>query len=133
MVNTVNVAYMGTLAGANPYELYISDGTTDARMPFLGSDTYEGGWVYAVQDMDLVTTGDGWSASPTLANIDQWGWTTGHDSNAKNVINCWADAFRYMDGYSFTGGTSGDKVTILRQRHRPDRQRGHDHVVLVRG
>jgi hypothetical protein len=108
----VNKAYMGTLAGANPYELLISDGTTDARMPMLGSDTYEGGWAYAFQDMDLVTTGNGWSGSPTLANIDRWGWTTGHDSNAKNVINCWADAFRYMDGYYLTGGTSGDKVTL---------------------
>lgn len=111
--NTVNTPYMGTLAGTNPYELLISDGTNTVREALLGSDTYEGGWVYVFQDMDLATTGNGWTGTnPTLANVDRWGWTTGHDSNAKNVDNCWADAFRYMDGYYLTGGTSGDKVTL---------------------
>ena len=111
-VNTINTPYMGTLAGSNPYELLFYDGTTTTRRAMLGGDTYEGGWVYIFQDMDLVTTGNGWSASPTLANIQRWGLTTGHDSNAKNALNVWADAMRYMDGYLFTGGTSGDKVTI---------------------
>lgn len=110
--NTVNLPYMGTLAGANPYELLFYDGTTTTRRPVLGSDNYEGGWVYVFQDMDLVTTTNSWTANVTLANVQRWGWTTGHDSNAKNVINCWADAFRYLDGYYLTGGTSGDKVTI---------------------
>lgn len=111
--NTVNTPYMGTLAGSNPYEMLISDGTNTVRQAMLGSDTYEGGWVYAFQDMDLATTANGWTGTtPTLANIDRWGWTTGHDTTAKNVDNCWTDAYRYLDGYYFTGGTSGDKVTI---------------------
>ena len=113
-VNTVNIPYMGTLAGANPYELLFYDGTTTTRKAMLGSDTYEGGWAYVFQDMDLVTTGNGWSASPTLANIRRWGLTTGHDTNAKNVNNVWADVMRYMDGYSFnaSASSSGDPVTM---------------------
>jgi len=111
-INAILDWSMGTLAGSNPYELLFHDSTTTTRRAMLGSDTYEGGWVYVFQDMDLVTTGNGWSANITLANVDRWGWTTGHDSNAKNAINCWTDAYRYLDGYYFTGGTSGDKVTI---------------------
>jgi len=108
----VNVPYMGTLAGADPYEILFYDGTTTTRRAYLGSDTYEGGWVYVFQDMDLVTTGNGWTNNITLANVRRWGHTTGHTVNAKNAINVWGDVMRYMDGYYITGGSSGDKVLL---------------------
>jgi hypothetical protein len=111
-VNTINTPYMGTLAGANPYELLFYDGSTTTRRGYMGIDTYEGGWLYVFQDMDLVTTGNGWSANVTLANVRRWGHTTGHDTNAKNAINVWMDVLRYLDGYYVTGGTSGDKVLL---------------------
>lgn len=105
-VNTTNTPYMGTEA-TNPYTLWCSDGTTQSNgLALFGSDTYPGGWFYYWQDMDDFT-------GPTLANVEEWGIEAGHDASSKNVINMWMDVLRYMDGYSFTGGTSGDKVTIF--------------------
>lgn len=110
-VNTTNTPYMGAL-GVNAYQLLFYDGTTTTRRDYMGSDNYEGGWLYVFQDMDLVTTGNGWSANVTLANVRRWGHTTGHDANGKNAINVWVDVLRYLDGYIVTGGTSGDKVLL---------------------
>lgn len=103
-VNTTNIAYMDTEA-SDPYKLYIYDSSTSETKTLFGSDTYPGGWVNFVYDMDAFTT-------VTLANVDRWGIEAGHASNAKNVINMWMDVMRYLDGYSMTGGTSGDEVTL---------------------
>jgi len=105
-VNTTNLPYM-QLEAINPYELWVYDGTSQSTgLALFGSDTYPGGWFYFWQDMDNFV-------GVTLANIQRWGIEAGHGSSAKNVVNMWMDVLRYMDGYSFTGGTSGDKVTFL--------------------
>ena len=104
-INTTNLPYMGTEA-ADPYKLWCYDGTTQSNgIALFGSDTYPGGWFYFWQDMDDFT-------GVTLANVDRWGVEAGHTSNAKNATNTWMDVLRYCDGYSFTGGTSGDKVEL---------------------
>jgi hypothetical protein len=105
-VNTTNLPYMG-IESVNPYDLWVSDGTTQSNsLALFGSDTYPGGWFYYWQDMDDFT-------GPALANIEEWGIEAGHANNAKNAINMWMDVMRYMDGYTITGGTGGDKVAIF--------------------
>jgi len=101
---TNNLPYMDVYA-TDPYKLLAFDGTTEEQLALFGSDTYPGGWFYIWQDMDAFTT-------LTLANVDRWGVESGHASNAKNVVNTWMDVMRYLDGYSFTGGTTGDRVTL---------------------
>jgi len=101
---TNNIAYMGAM-GDNPYYLLAYDGSTEELKELFGSDTYPGGWYNFIWDMDDFTT-------LTLANVQRWGVESGHDSNAKNVINTWMDVMRYLDGYSMTGGTSGDEVEL---------------------
>lgn len=102
---TNNLPYMGTLA-TNPYELLAFDGTTTEKKALFGSDTYPGGWFNIIWDMDDFTT-------LTLANVRRWGVEAGHDTAAKNVVNSWMDVMRYLDGYSMTGGTTGDRVRLV--------------------
>ena len=101
---TNNLAYMETEA-AGGYQLIIYDGTTEELKTIFGSDTYPGGWFNYVWDMDDFTT-------VTLANVQRWGIEGGHASSAKNAINTWMDAIRYLDGYSMTGGGSGTEVEL---------------------
>jgi hypothetical protein len=99
-----NIPYMGTMA-ADPYKLIAYDGTITEKKDLFGSDTYPGGWFNFIWDMDEFTT-------LTLANVQRWGVEAGHAVSAKNVINTWMDVLRYLDGYSMTGGTSGDEVML---------------------
>lgn len=103
-INTTNVPYMQP-ESSNGYEFSVYDGSTTEYKVMFGSDTYFGGWFPIIWDMDEFTT-------LTLANVEQWGIRVNHTGNSKNVDNVWVDGFRYLDGYSFTGGTSGDEVTL---------------------
>jgi len=104
-INTTNMPYMEDEAN-DGYQLWVYDGSTESNhITMFGSDTYFGGWFYFWQDMDAFT-------GPTLANVDRWGIEANHTGNSKNVINMWMDVLRYLDGYSFTGGTLGDEVTL---------------------
>jgi hypothetical protein len=102
---TNNLPYMEPVANGG-YELQVYDGTTTEYKTMFGSDTYGGGWFNVVWDMDTFT-------AVTLANVRRWGYRAQHSIAAKNAINTWADVMRYLDGYSMTGGTSGDKVRLM--------------------
>ena len=103
-VNTTSVPYLDTAANGGA-ELSMFDGTTTEYYTVFSSDDYYGGWFQIVIDCDLFTT-------LTLANVEQWGFRMQYTSTAKNVDNCWVDALKYLDGYSMTGGTSGDEITL---------------------
>ena len=103
-INTSNKAYMETVA-LGGYEFLMFDGTTTEYRTMFGSDTYDGGWVNYVVDVELFTT-------LTLSNILRWGLRTQHHTSAKNLNNTWVDYIRYLDGYYVTGGTSGDELTL---------------------
>jgi len=103
-INTTNVPYMEAESGGG-YEVLMYDGSTTEYKTMFGSDTYFGGWFQLVWDCDDFTT-------LTLANVQRWGVRVNHHTSAKNVDNCWIDAVKYLDGYSMTGGTSGDEVTL---------------------
>lgn len=103
-LNTTNLPYMEPESNGG-YELLMYDGTTSEYKTMFGSDTYFGGWFQAVWDCDDFST-------LTLANVQRWGIRIQHAASAKNVDNCWIDAIKYLDGYSMTGGTSGDEITL---------------------
>jgi len=103
-INTTNVAYMDTAANGG-YELSMHDGTTTEYKTVFSSDDYFGGWFNIVYDCDAFTT-------LTLANVEQWGLRVQHHTSAKNVDNVWVDALKYLDGYSMTGGTALDPITL---------------------
>ena len=103
-LNTISVPYLETEA-LGGMELSMFDGTTTEYITIFGSDTYFGGWFNIVIDPALFTT-------LTLANIEQWGIRPQYHTAAKNVDNTWVDALKYLDGYSMTGGTSGDEITL---------------------
>lgn len=102
---TNNLPYMEPESNGG-YELLVYDGTNTAYRTVFGQDTYAGGWFNVVYDMDSIT-------GVTLANVRRWGYRAQHSASAKNAINTWADVMRYLDGYSMTGGTSGDKVRLV--------------------
>lgn len=103
-INTINKAYMDIESNGG-YEFLMYDGTNTEYRTMFGSDTYDGGWVNYVVDCALFTT-------LTLANVTRWGIRIQHTGTAKNLDNTWVDYIRYLDGYYFTGGTSGDEVTL---------------------
>lgn len=102
--NTVNVPYMQPESSSG-YQVFMYDGSSTEYKVIFGSDTYFGGWFNYIWDCDDFTT-------LTLANVQRWGVYANHHTNAKNAINSWHDVIRYLDGYSMTGGTSGDKITL---------------------
>jgi len=103
-LNTTNLPYMQPESSGG-YELLMYDGSTTEYKTMFGSDTYFGGWFSLVWDCDDFTT-------LTLANVQRWGIRVNHHTSAKNVDNAWIDAIKYLDGYSMTGGTSGDEITL---------------------
>ena len=103
-INTTSVPYLTNVAGGG-MELLMYDGTTSEYITIFGNDTYFGGWYNIAIDPALFTT-------LTLANIQRWGCRVQYTTQAKNVDNVWVDALKYLDGYSMTGGTSGDEITL---------------------
>ena len=103
-INTTSVPYLETLANGG-MELSMYDGSTTEYITIFSSEDYFGGWFQAVIDPALFTT-------LTLANIQRWGLRPQYHTQAKNVDNVWVDALKYLDGYSMTGGTSGDEITL---------------------
>jgi len=101
---TTNLPYMQP-ESANGYQLLMYDGSTTEYKVIFGSDTYKGGFFYIVWDCDDFTT-------LTLANVRRWGVRANHTGNAKNVVNSWIDVLRYLDGYSMTGGSEGDWISL---------------------
>ena len=104
-INTTNVAYIDTLANGG-YELSMYDGTTTEYKTMFSSEDYFGGWFNCVFDCDSFTT-------LTLSAVQRWGLRVQHHTSAKNVDNVWTDAYKYLDGYSMTGGTAIDPITLL--------------------
>ena len=103
-INTISLPYLTTEA-VGGMEVLMYDGSTSEYITVFGSDTYFGGWFQVVIDPAEFTT-------LTLANIQRWGCRVQYTMSAKNVDNVWVDALKYLDGYSMTGGTSGDEITL---------------------
>jgi len=101
-----NISYVGYLSATNPCQIFISDGTNTAYWDYDISD-YGGGWRQAV-----VYTGDTpLSGTKPTGNTTEVGIRFVTSSKPRNVpANAWYDAWYYGDGYTITGGTSGDEI-----------------------
>lgn len=102
--NFTGYAFLDTEANGG-MEFFMYDGSSSEYKVAFSSDDYFGGWKNFVINCDLFTT-------LTLANVDRWGCRFNRTAAPKNVDNFWTDYFRYLDGYSFTGGSDSDPVTL---------------------
>ena len=101
-----NISYIGNLSGTNPCQLFISDGTNTAYYDYDIS-TYAGGWRQAV----VYTGNTPLSGTKPTGNTTEVGIRFVTASKPRNVpANAWYDAWTYGDGYTVTGGTSGDEI-----------------------
>jgi len=72
-----------------------------------GVPRYRGGWFYVLVDLD--GTPDSGTVPTTTTSI---GYEFNRVSQPRNVINTFADVLWRGDGYTCTGGTSGDPITF---------------------
>jgi len=100
------IGNISTLAN-DGIQVEIVSGSGTALYTISGRDVYDGGFVQAV-----IFTGD----TPTTGSIPSGtctvvGLTVNTDTKPRNVpSNCYIDAMYFGDGYTVTGGTSGDEI-----------------------
>ncbi|MHA1198089.1 MAG: hypothetical protein ACTSQF_01845 [Candidatus Heimdallarchaeaceae archaeon] len=106
-VNSSYVGAYGDIESNNGMQIFISDGTNTAYWTVGGSDTYGGGWVQFV----TYTGGTPTSGTVPTGNSTQIGFRINTTAKPRNVpANMWVDQWIYGDGYTITGGTSGDEI-----------------------
>lgn len=90
--------------GTATYILFDGPSGTNAAS---GVPRYRGGWFYVLVDLD--GTPDSGTVPTTTTSI---GYEFNRVSQPRNVINTFADVLWRGDGYTCTGGTSGDPITF---------------------
>ena len=90
--------------GTATYILFDGPGGTNSGS---GVPRYRGGWFYVLVDLDA--TPDSGTVPTTTTSI---GYEFNRVSQPRNVINTFADVLWRGDGYTCTGGTSGDPITF---------------------
>ena len=90
--------------GTATYILFDGPGETNSAS---GVPRYRGGWFYVLVDLD--GTPDSGTVPTTTTSI---GYEFNRVSQPRNVINTFADVLWRGDGYTCTGGTSGDPITF---------------------
>lgn len=105
-VNTTMTPYLATEAN-NGIQIFLYDGSNTAYWTVGGSDTYAGGWrQFVLYTGNTVTSG-----TVTKSSITRIGMRFNNASRPKNIVNTWLDQWTYGDGFTVTGGTSGDPIT----------------------
>ena len=100
-------AYADTEA-AGGVQIGLSDGSNTDYFYISGSDTYGGGWKLSI--LYTLTTPDV-DNSANLAAITSVAWRMATTAKPRNVpANLWLDAWSFGDGFTVTGGTSGDEL-----------------------
>jgi len=105
-VNSSIVAPYGKTEANDGVQIFLYDGTNTAYWTVGGSDTYDGGWKQFV----VYTGNSPTSGSVTKSSITRIGVRINTSSKPRNVTNGWYDAWTYGNGYTITGGTSGDEI-----------------------
>jgi hypothetical protein len=105
-VNTTLTPYLESFAN-NGIQIFLYDGTNTAYWTVGGNDTYAGGWKQFV----LYTGETPTSGTVTKSSVTRIGMRFNNASRPKNVDNTWLDQWTYGDGYTVTGGSSGDPIT----------------------
>lgn len=102
-----NISFVGNLAASDSIQVFISDGTNTAYWTIQDADLYAGGWKQAV----IYTGNTPTSGTKPTGNSTRVGMRFNTASKPRNVpANTWLDAWYYGDGYTITGGTSGDEI-----------------------
>jgi len=110
----------------NGLRFYAKDGSSNkAYWQIAGSDTYFGGWLNIVVDMD--STPDSGSFDKT--DVEEVGVEIAVNSTPKNLTNTWIDYARYGDGLSAYGSTSFGMEEI----YQADLSNGYGIVEKVEG
>jgi len=90
--------------GTATYTLF--DGPPETNSA-AGVPRYRGGWFYVLVDLDRAP--DSGTVPTTTTSI---GYEFNRVAQPRNVINTFADVLWRGDGYTCTGGTSGDPITF---------------------
>ena len=81
-----------------------------AYYTIAGVDTYNGGWLNMAVTVASTVSPTSGTVTPTN-NVSAIGVRFLRTSAPRNVNNTWLDYLRYGDGYTVTGGSSGDPIT----------------------
>ena len=81
-----------------------------AYYTIAGVDTYNGGWLNIAVTVASTVSPTSGTVTPTN-NVSAIGVRFQRTAAPRNVNNTWLDYIRYGDGYTVTGGTSGDPIT----------------------
>ncbi len=101
-----NCAFVGYLASTNAIQVFISDGSNTAYWTVIGSSAeYTGGWKNVV----VYTGNTPTSGTKPTGNTSRVGMRFNTSSKPRNQpANVWFDAWYYGDGFTATGGATGD-------------------------
>lgn len=104
-----NISFVSYLATTDQIQVFISDGTNTAYWTIQDPSDYAGGWSQAV----VYTGNTPTSGTKPTGNSTRVGMRFVTASKPRNVpANAWFDAWYYGDGYTVTGGTSGDEIDL---------------------
>ena len=106
-LGNLNYFDLGLNSGAATFQLFSGPPAQYTGGITLKDNTF-GGWFYVL--IDLSGTPDTGTIPTTITSIE---YIFRRDSQPRNALNTFADALHYGDGYTVTGGTSGDPVTFL--------------------
>jgi len=101
--------FIGDIASlaTNGIQIQVVSTAGTALYTVSGSDVYDGGWVQAV----VYTGNTPTSGSTPSGTCTAVGLTVNTNTKPRNVpSNCYVDAIYFGDGYTVTGGTSGDEI-----------------------
>ena len=102
-----NITYIGYLASSNKIQIFLYDGSNTAYYYITTLDNYSGGWAQAV----VYTGRTPDSGTVNKSSITRIGMRFVTSSKPRNLTNAYFDAWTYGDGYTVTGGTSGDEIS----------------------
>lgn len=97
---------------ANEGFSFLIDTGTVGYYTIAGFDTYNGGWLNMAVTLTTAISPTSGSVTPTN-NVSEIGIRFQRTAQPRNIDNTWLDYLRYGDGYTVTGGTSGDPITPL--------------------
>jgi hypothetical protein len=101
-INLAFLAYIHNIA-SDGIQVYASDGTNTAYWTLEGADTYSGGWLDLILDIESTPT----SGSVNSASVTSVGLRVNTNAKPRNVpANTWLDNWRFGNGLTINSTTS---------------------------
>lgn len=105
MSNTIS-PYLESMA-LDGIQIFVYDGTNADYWTVGGADTYGGGWQQFLAFTGSTPDEDNGANHAAITRI---GIRMAVHTRPKNATNMWLDAWVYGNGFTATGGTSGDEI-----------------------